>query len=60
MMARFPEKFGPFSVCCGASENAHGISLGGNYGDRDFLFFSTRRPLIDALLAAGIASRQIR
>jgi hypothetical protein len=40
--------------------NARGISLGGNYGDTNFLFFFSRRPLIDALLASGIALRQIR
>jgi hypothetical protein len=42
------------------SKSAHCISLGGNYDDRNFLFFPLPLPLIDAIVPGGIPSRQIR
>jgi hypothetical protein len=60
MTARFSGKFESVFVRCGASEMRMAFRLAEIMATQLFLFFLSRCPLIDAVVASGIASRQIR
>jgi hypothetical protein len=53
-----PGEIGVKQYCAAAGQASH--SVWRKNDETNFLFFSSRRPLIDAALLTGIPSRQIR